>query len=250
VKHVGSAALLVGILVSSAPVAAKKEKAPKSPPPACGFKSIPLALGNVWTYKSGSGTVLIRVADVTEGKGADGDEVEIKVEEKYQDRATEVVFTCSEKKGLVIPPGSFFFAGEPGGAVAAEVKVTKHDSVSLVPDKEIKSGAGWVDKVYGEVVRADVSGQGAQHKPAKFEVERHVTVASSEVVELKMGRATAQRIDFELRGRGVVENEKSEIPIKRPGAIFLLKGLGILKIDDAFDRTWELVSTNVPFKKK
>ena len=240
--------------LSASPLLAKKDKdqnqdqdkPAKAAPPACGLKTIPLAVGNVWTYKSGPGTVLVRVVDVKEG----GDGTQITVEEKYQDRANQLVFTCDEKRGLVIPPDSFFFAGEPGGAVGAETKITKRDSVSLLPDKEMKSGSAWVEKLHADVLRADTSGQGAQHPSAKFEVERHVSVADSEVVELKLGRATAQKITFELRGRGVVDAEKSEIPIKRPGAFYVLKGLGILKIDDAFDRTWELVSTTVPFKKK
>ena len=231
--------------------AAKKEKKPKAPPPACNMRSIPLVMGYVWTYKSGPHTVLLRVAEVTEGKDAAGEPATVvKMEEKYQDRTVSTTFTCSEAKGLVISPDSFLFAGEPGGAVGAAATVGKRESVTLLPDKELKEGAAWIEKVHGELARPDVGGQGAAHKAAKFEVERHVSVGRSEQIEIPLGKASAQKISFELRGRGIVDNEKYEIPIKRPGALYLMKGLGVVKIEDAFDRDWELVSTTVPFGKK
>jgi hypothetical protein len=242
--------VVLALLTTAAPAVAK-EKKPKTPPPACGIKSIPLVVGNVWTYKSGALNVLIRVAEITDGKDADGDSASvIKMEEKFQERTVPTTWTCTEKKGLVIPPDSFFFAGEPGGGVGATVTITKRDSVSLMPDKELKAGAAWIEKVHGETARADVGGQGATHKPAKFEVERHVSIGEAEQIEIGMGKAKAQRVSFELRGRGIVDNEKYEIPIKRPGALFVMKGLGVMKIEDAFDRDWELVSTTVPFGKK
>lgn len=240
--------LVFALMLVAVPALAKKEKTPKTPPPACGLRSIPLALGNVWTYKSGQHTVLVRVAEV--GPEKEDGTVEIKMEEKFQDRTLQTTWTCNEKKGVVIAPDSFFFAAEPGGAVASTVTITKRDNVTLQADKDLEPGGGWVEKVHGELARTDTGGQGATHKPGKWEIERHVSVGNSEQLELAIGKANALRITFELRGRGLVENEKFEIPIKRPGALYVMKGLGVVKLEDAFDRDWELVSTTVPFGKK
>jgi len=84
--------------------------------------------------------------------------------------------------------------------------------------------------------------------PAKVEVERHVNVKGNEKIMIGLGEFNTQVVMFELRGRGVIGEEKSEIPIKRPGQVWLQKGIGYIKIDDAFDKTWELVETNLVAK--
>ena len=44
--------------------------------------------------------------------------------------------------------------------------------------------------------------------------------------------------------------EKFELPIKRPGTIWLVKGVGAVKLEDAYDKSWELVETSLPLPKK
>jgi len=37
--------------------------------------------------------------------------------------------------------------------------------------------------------------------------------------------------------------------VKRPGTFWYVKKLGVVKVEDAFDKNWELTVTNVPLPK-
>ena len=218
---------------------------------ACGLRSLPLAVGNTWTYKQAALEVTVKVVAVAPGKNAAGAAItEIKVEETFADRTLPQTWTCTPKEGLTLPPDSFLFSGEPGGGVGATFTVTSHAEVTYPAEAALVAGYAWIEKVHADVGRADVGKAGAQHPAAKIEVERHASVQPGEAIELELGTLVAQKIGFELRGRGIVGEEKLELPVKRPGAIFYVKGLGVIKIDDAFDRTWTLVSTSLPLPKK
>ncbi len=81
-------------------------------------------------------------------------------------------------------------------------------------------------------------------------VERHGTAHPTEGLTVgDMYFIAALKVTFELRGRGLVQTEKAEIPVKRPGAFWYVKKLGVVRVDDAFDKTWELVTTNLPMPK-
>ncbi|MBI4510092.1 MAG: hypothetical protein HY698_10695 [Deltaproteobacteria bacterium] len=204
---------------------------------ACGLRNLPLAAGNTWTYRSGSVDVTIRVLEVTAGKDAAGRPVtKISVEEKLHGRTHTTSMSCTTQ-GLSVPPDSFFFAGEPGGAVGGKFTETAREGVTWPQDAALAPGISWVEKV-----KADQSGP---HLAAHVEVERHVAVKGPEQVVSPLGRFTAQRVGFELRGRGVVKDQKQELPVKRPGTFWIARGVGVLRVEDAFDRAWELVGTNL-----
>src|SRR5262249_25128883 len=226
---------------------AKPPKTVGGPPPACGLKAMPLAVGNTWTWKAGAATVTLKVVEVTPGKDAAGKpNATIGVEELYQGRVVKNQLTCSAQ-GLTVPLESILFSGEPGGPVAMAYSVTAHDNVTLVNDAGIIDGNGWIERVKADVTREDAGKAGAKHAAAKLELERHVHVepGTTEVVTTLGQWKNAQKIVFELRGRGEVDPEKTEIPIKRPGVFYVVKGLGMVKIDDTFDKTWELTETNL-----
>jgi hypothetical protein len=223
--------------------------AQKAGPPACGLRSIPMAVGNYWVYKVASGTdlVTIKVVEVTPPK--DGKPTQIKLEETWKGRTAPVVATCTPGGGYIIPPDSFFFAGEPGGGVGVTLKVTSHDAVTILPDEQLVADTPWIEILKAEATREPAEGTKAKHAPAKIELERHCLVKGNEEVVGLIGQWNPQKFTFELRGRAFVGEEKWDIPIKRPGAVWFVKGLGVVKLDDAFDRSWELVETNFVAQK-
>lgn len=240
---------LVLLSLSSIADAAPKPKAPAVGATACNLKSLPLAPGNTWTYKSGAYTVVIKVLDVGPGKDFLGKPATaVTMEETFGTRVVKSTITCTPTGGMVIGLDSFFFSGEPGGPVGSTVTVTERDKVTFLADDQLVPDNGWVESVKADVVRTDGGGAGAVHPPAKIEVERHVNVRNDEQVMIGLGTFKPQKIVFELRGRGMVEDQKVEIPIRRPGVVWLVKGVGFVKIDDAFDKTWELTDTNLVAK--
>lgn len=246
---IASAAVALALLVPAVATAAKPKAAGGAAPVACGLKALPLAQGNTWTYRSGNVQVLIKVLEVAPGKDFAGKPATtITLEEQANGRTLKTTATCTPAGGLQLPLDSFFFLGEPGGSVNATTTITSRDRATLLPDDQVVDGNGWIEVVKADVTRTDASSAGAKHLPASVEIERHVNVKESANLMIGIGQFSAQRIVFELRGRGIVGEEKTEIPIKRPGAAFLVKGVGFVKIDDAFDRTWELIDTNLVAK--
>lgn len=222
--------------VAPAAYAAKK----KTPAPACGLALLHLIPGIGWTYRSGVQEVTVKVLEVNGGKGG----TEVKVEETFGDKTQTHTWTCTAAGGLDVGPESFFFVGEPGGVVGGVAKITARENVTFLPDAALDGAGTWVQKFKGELTRE--SEKGAKHPPAQFEVERHATPGGTESISVPFGDYTTTRVNFELRGRGIVGEEKVEIPIKRPGAVFMAKGVGIVQIDDAFDKSWQLVHLHLP----
>jgi hypothetical protein len=243
-----STVLVLALLLATPALAQRGGPKPRAggPPPACGLKALPLAVGNTWTYKSGSQQVHIKVLEVAPGKDHAGKPATtIVTEESYQGLTVKATHTCTAAGGLIAAVDSFFFSGEPGGGVGATLTVTARDKATLPPDGEISGDQGWVESVKADVARTDAAGAGADHKPAKVEVERHVTVKGDERIMIGLGQFSSAKIIFELRGRGLVDEQRVELPIKRPATMWLARGVGFVKVEDAFDKTWELMDSNV-----
>jgi hypothetical protein len=243
-----AASLIFALAVATAPVVAHAKKAAPAaggPAPACNFKSIPFVVGNTWTYKSGPQSLIIKVTEVGPGKDELGHAATvITTEEQYLGRTVKAQHSCTAA-GMVLSLDSFFFSGEPGGGTLSTAAVTSRDKPSFLPEEQLTDGNGWVETVKADIARKDGDGAGAQHLQAKIEVERHVAVKTSESVMLQVGQFTAQRVEIELRGRGIVGEEKVEIPIKRPAEVWMAKGIGVVKFQDAFDKNWELAESNL-----
>jgi hypothetical protein len=218
-------------------------------PSACGFHTLPLAVGNTWTYKSGGSQVNIKITAVGPGKDWQGHPATaIDTEETYGGKTTKITWTCTPGFGLSIPLDSFFWSGEPGATVGATFTVTSHDKPWLVPEEQFTGDVSWIEDVKADVTRADSSGAGAQHAPSKIQVERHAQLKGQEKVMIALGQFNADKVVFELRGRGFIGDEKAEIPIKRPATFYFVKGVGLVKILDAFDKSWELAESNLVAK--
>lgn len=248
-RTVNIALTLAAITALPALAMAKPKTVGSTAPLACGLKALPMAKGNTWTYRSGGQQVVIKVTDVQNAKDAAGKPATtIVLEEQVAGRTLVTNLSCTPTGGLQVPLDSFFFSGEPGGMLAGTLAMTSHDKATLLPDDQVIPENGWIEIVKADVTRPDAGAAGAVHLPAKLEVERHVTVKDSENLMIGLGQFTAQKVVFELRGRGIVNEEKTEIPVKRPGTAYLVKGVGYVKLDDAFERTWELIETNLVAK--
>lgn len=243
-------AAIIALFVATAPGLASGQRAPKppkKPAPACGITYLPLQPGNTWTYKAGATEVVVTVVGVAPGKGADGKpRTEIQVEEAIGEKKATATWTCTAAEGLTLPPTSILFAGEAGGGTNLTLVNPVTTGPTLVPDAQIIEGFQWTHTLKADADRPAAPNTGAKHAPAKVEIELVQTVATPEDVTTAMGDFTALKIGFELRGRGIVGEEKAEIPVKRPGAFYYVKGVGVVKIEDAFDRVWDLSATNMP----
>lgn len=243
---VALAAVLAVAARPTPPAAAAPKKAPK---PACGMNFLPLVAGNSWTFKSGNQLATVDILSVTEGKDPEDKPLTtIEVKESYARKSITTTWTCNAA-GLRIAPDSFFFAGEPGGMPGMTVTVTKREDVTLAPDAAIVQDAVWIEKVFADVARSDAAGQGATHLPSKLELERHVLVHPIDPTAVPIGQFGAQKITFELRGRALAEGQRVDLQPKRPGGLWLVKGLGPVKVMDAYEKTWELTATNLPVRK-
>jgi hypothetical protein len=243
-------ALAFGAAVALAsPGAVAQKKGPK-PKPACGLRNFPLYAGASWTYQAGTDQMKISVDSVGPGKDADGAAATvIKVDETYKGETNKLEYTCTDKKGLRVPPESFFFTGEAGGLWGSTVKITKHDDVWLHPDVDVQNDNGWTETVKAEVTRTDLGGRGTKHPDAKLEVERYVKVDAQEQLSVPAGAWTAQKVTFQLRGRALIGEDKVDIIIddKNPGAFWVVKDLGIIGYEDNLKtrKSWQLIATTV-----
>jgi hypothetical protein len=250
IKQTFLATVLAAVATTAAASSAWAQAPAKRPPLACGIQIIPLQKGNSWTYHSGTIDYIITILDVAAGKDKDGKPItNIQVEEVNGPRKIALTWTCTPETGLTVPPESLLFTGEPGGGVGVTIANLVVTEATLPPEKLLVQDFQWVHTVKGDANRIPAEGSGATHPAARVEIERHSTVQPSEGVTIGLGYWNAVKITFELRGRGIVGAEKAEIPVKRPGAFWYVKKLGLVKIDDAFDKTWELTVTNVPLPK-
>ena len=254
-RFVLPAAILGGVVALAAPVGAvaqKKGAAKKAP--ACGLRNFPLFPGASWTYQAGVDAMKISVDEVGPGKDAEGNPVTvIKVDETFKGETNKLEYTCTDKKGLRIPPESFFFTGEAGGLWGTSLTITKHDDVWLHPDAEVIGDSGWQELLNADAVRTDTGGRGAKHPDAKVKIERYVKVDGTEQLSVPAGTWNALKVTFQLRASAYVGAEKADVFVddKVPGNMWFVKDLGIVGYEDNLKtrKAWQLVATTVPLPK-
>jgi hypothetical protein len=263
-------------LALTVPAGAKTTK-PKPPPPAavgggkkdgaCGMSNLPLAVGNSWTYRATDKVtaktreVIIKVTEIGKGKDQAGkDATIITVEEQYQGSVLKAQWTCTPAGGLQIAPESMFFAAEPGGGIGMVTTITSREQVTFPPDAGLTNDSRWVERVSADLTRpsvAEANGKeapvvAAKHKPAHIDIQRHITDVQNENVTVPIADfKNTMKIIFEIRGETTVETEKYPLAgqnEKHPGTYWIVKGLGIVKMQDNFDTEWDLVATSLPVR--
>jgi hypothetical protein len=238
---------VAGVLVH----APASHAAPKRPAPACGLDFLPLVDGVQWTYELVApmplmpgypppppSRVVIKVVSVQKN----GSATEIKLEETYRDVTTAMVATCSAA-GLTVPAESFFFAGEPGGALLMEMTGIQHEGASFPPGKQLVAATQTYEKLKAGVTRQPSPGLSPQHADGTVELERLLTVGGRESVETGMGPYRATVVTIKLQGRGKVGEREQEIPLAE-GAFWFAPKIGIVRVREISGREWQLVDTN------
>jgi hypothetical protein len=238
-------ALCAAALTVSAAAHAQKTKKPK---PACGIKHLPLAEGTSWVYEpvnqppGGPPPANLRVEVLKVEK--DGANTAITIKETYRDNEYEMVATC-DKSGIVLPPESFFFAGEPGGTAMLELSNVKHKGSSY-PVRGLKSGDQWLEEFKADVKRVIADGAAAEHGDAKVELERLVTVLpGKQVVSTGIQTYKATPVEFEVLGRGLVGEKTQEIPVRDKGAIWFVNKIGVVRAREVSGREWQLIDSTL-----
>ncbi len=225
---------------------AKSVRAPKPPTlpaAACGLDLFPLSKDATWTYRSGADSLVVTVVGVTDTKGT----TTLEVSERLGDREPLTTsWSCTRGGGLTLPTTSFFFAGEPGGLTAGmQLAQTAHDEVWLKPLAALVVDFQWTEKVRFDIARTDTSGKGATHPDAKLELERTVTVQAPEAATTDAGTFPAMKVTYGFRGRARVGESIAELLVKRDDpALWFSPGIGVVRIEDAFERTWDLVASS------
>jgi hypothetical protein len=223
-----------------------KAKVAVGGPGACGYRSIPLATGNTWTYMAGTQQIVLKITGVGPGKDWNGRAATVvDVDETFNGRTVKIQWSCTPTGGLVVPIESFLWSGEPGGPVGGTFTIKSHERPWLVSETELVGDVAWIEIVSADVVRPDGGGAGAQHRPATLSVERHAQLKGTENVATPLGQFATEKVVFELRGKATLEDQTAVVPIKRPATVWFTKGLGVVKFDDAFDKTWELTESNL-----
>jgi hypothetical protein len=214
---------------------------------ACGTGYLYLAEGNTWTYQP-LGTIpggpppsnlTLKVAKIETAEGV----TSVTLEETYREVTYTHVATCS-KDGIVLPPGSFLFAAEPGGATAVRLANIAQQGASYPSGKSVAVGKQWFVEFKADVERTPAEGSNATHPAARVEIERLATVYPTETLDVPLGRFRATRIGFEIRGRGVVGETNQEIPVGQEGAMWIAPRIGIVRAREVSGRAWELIDTN------
>ena len=243
-----TALLSAGVLalLLAAPAHAQKAKPPK---PACGISYLPLAEGNWWSYEAvnqppggpEAAPVKIEVIKVVSEGGTDT----ITLKESYRGTDYEMTATCTKAGGLVLPPDSFFWASEPGGASMMVLENVEHKGSSY-PGKGLRSGDQWLEEFKADVVRTAADGSKVVHAPAKIELERLTTVLPGRaIVDTAVKTFTAMSLEFEMLGRGLVDEKSQEIAVRNKGAMWIDTKIGIVRAREISGREWQLLDTNL-----
>jgi len=243
-----TALVCAALLAASPALSAPKVKAPK---PACGIQFLPLAEGSWWVYEpvnqppggAPPANVKVEVLSVS----TNGADTTIQLKETYRDNEYEMTATCG-KAGLVLPPESFFFAGEPGGLSSMTQDNAEHKGNSY-PTRGLKSGDQWFEEYKADITRPPAEGTKAQHEAAKIELERLTTVLpGAQLVDTAIQTYKATPVEFEIRGRALIGEKSQEIPVRDKGAIWFVNKIGVVRAREVSGREWQLVDSSLVAK--
>ncbi|HUS63231.1 MAG TPA: hypothetical protein VMZ28_01770 [Kofleriaceae bacterium] len=223
--------------------------------PACGIDFLPLAQGRQWTYKffvpenstppAGQlhipepETVTIQVVKVE----AQGESTKITVSESYRKVTVETVLTC-DKDRLLIPPDSFFFAGEPGGGIGIQLDKLERKGDSVLLEKGL--GENTFQEFKATAIRKPSDGSGATIPGARLEIERKMTAKGKDTIETDTGEPQkAIRVDIQLTGRAALDVQKDK-PFNMPAfdsSMWFAPGVGVIRVETKAGVGWKLVES-------
>lgn len=242
------APLLVGTVGNEALAG---EKAP------CGLTYSPFVKGTVWNYEyivppgveekaglkvNAPDTISITVEEVLTEKGL----TTITLKESYRKVDQKVVLSCS-KSGLEIPPQSFFFNGEPGGARGVDLAELKMTGQKAFPKGNLKAGLSLFTEIKGNVVRKS-SNKDVKHPNARIEMERQLNVGGTEEVVTNAETYKAIGVEIIVSGRVFIESgagKERNMPAMK-SLMWFAKNVGLVQVYNRFGHGWRLVTKTSP----
>jgi hypothetical protein len=238
-------------LIAGGAVAAKR---PKKPRPACDLAYLPFTPGAQWTYAffltadqppglyvKDPETLTITVKEIRTEPAA----TVIALEESYRSVSVRTELRC-DKNGVVVPPTSFFFFGEPGGGLALElVDLQRGADAGRELPAALKTGDELFEEMKARAVRTPTDGSDARLPAALVELERKATVGAREDVESKLGSHDATRLELELTGRANFEGQPRDKEFNMPAAkavLWFASGVGLVRAESSVGKGWQLAS--------
>lgn len=241
--------------------------------PACGAKVLPLVEGNSWTYVSIAAPlpaddqikriapgqpkkIVITVKSID--KGDKTKDTVAHLEEKVtverlkdgkpfdDEYSYDSTITCNDKK-FDVSPGSFFFAGEPGGFFGLDLtKIDRPKGTSIQLTKGTIGEAQWGEDLVILWSRKPTEGSGAKLGSGKLELERRFTPQDPEPVTTKQGMYKSEKIGLVTTGRVTLDNpgakdlKPMELPAGWVSTLWLAEGVGMVQSLNKYAHMYQL----------
>jgi hypothetical protein len=256
--HARLTLLALAAALAVAPASAEAQKKKPKVKPACGLRVLPMAEGTEWTYQYyvPEGVVLppgvriqepssmtIKVVKVEKS----GDKTLISLEEGYRKVLLKTQLECDKKGGLIVPPDSFFFAGQPGGGLQMTLgKVERKAETNIFAGGALKGDA--FEELRTTATREPSAGSGAVLVPAKLEIERKMVVGANETVESGMGSRKATRVTINMTGRATLDTTPDK-PLNVPQldvVMYYEQDVGVVQVRNSLGQGWKLAEHKTP----
>jgi hypothetical protein len=223
--------------------------------PVCNNRSLPLVVGNQWTYiavpppiqlsqkeiaqlPNQPKTIIITVKDssVTDGVTTVTLQEDVYLSEKPRTIMSTIV--CSATR-FDISPDSFFFAGEPGGYYGLEIGPLERKGTTWAVARGALSEVKWREDIVLQWKRVGSAGSG------KLEMEREFIPEERAVVGVPYGTFRAEPVAISVTGRVTVDGAPADAapyPFKAPmiDRLWFAEGVGIVQVHNSFPHAYML----------
>lgn len=304
-RSLASLAALLGLgLVPSAALA--QPKPPAKVTSVCPGKVLPLQVGNTWTYESVQavykGQPVLPPENMTKllplpGKqivvtvtGAETDKktqlTTVKLKEtityditkdpktpKLFDQVVESTIVCSPRGKFDISPGSFFFAGEPGGFRGINfTKFERKKETTIKLTNNTIGDAEWIEEITAEYQKEATKGSGAKLGGGKLEMERKFTPAAPEGVATRtqtykiaehLGLTTSGRLELDSKvapdgkpctTKKLADDKKTEIAVPTEicelqaswiSNLWFVDNVGVVQVLNPYAHMYQLIEAKL-----
>lgn len=245
------------VLLSLATVAAASGTAAAQPKPAaakvvraCNATTVPLSVGNEWTYESVQvppdramseaqlkalppqpKQVVIKVTAIDTKDNV----TTVTLSEDLDGRVHTSTITCAPGGGLSIAPNAFWFNGEPGDVIGLEMSelTRKGKSIELAGGKLNAALTEWHDDLTAKWKHIAIGKVFPTLRSGTIELARHVVVLPSETIVTKAGNWKAAKLGIETTTKITIE-PAPELPLREipllVNLMYLQDGVGVVGV--------------------
>jgi hypothetical protein len=249
-------------------------QAQRKPAPACGIKSIPFIQGTEWVYSAVSPPEEIRQAalKIAANKPKQPDQVVIKVvavkplpagaaeitleettkqtpagtgTDKQPVELTKTTTATCAKDWLDVGLESFFFSGEPGGALSYEISEAQrapneHSYVFQLGTLRVPE---WIVNIKASFKRVPSEGVDVELVQGALDLQRIVKRGAPEPVKTILGEYSATPVQIELVGSVTLAfepEEKFSIPANTFSKLWIADNVGVVQVANSNGHTYHL----------